>query len=119
MKLHASYGYIVVDMDYSMNSESIKIYKQSHAVVWIGDGSEISNLKLQRAYNALCIREQNAESALTNRLCLIYNKFSNKSSKTVGDIGLKNVGGAPVYAHATTKQIIDQISVMNMFDNII
>lgn len=119
LKLHASYDYIVVDMDYSMNSEFIKIYKQSHAVVWIGDGSEISNLKLQRAYNALCIREQNAESALTNRLCLIYNKFSNKSSKTVGDIGLKNIGGAPVYAHATTKQIIDQISVMNMFDNII
>lgn len=119
LKLHATYDYIVVDMDYSMSKDAIKIYKQSHAVVWVGDGSEISNLKIQRAYNALSIKEQNAEAALTNRLCLIYNKFSNKSSKTVGDIGLKNIGGAPVYAHATAKQIIDQISVMNMFDSII
>lgn len=119
LKLHATYDYIVVDMDYSMSKEAIKIYKQSHAVVWVGDGSEISNLKILRAYNALSIKEQNAEAALTNRLCLIYNKFSNKTSKTVGDIGLKNIGGAPVYAHATTKQIIAQISVMNMFDSII
>ena len=119
LKLHASYDYIVIDMNYSMNNETIKIYKQSHALIWVGDGSEISNLKLQRAYNALCIREQKAEAALTNKLCLIYNKFSNKSSKMVGDIGLKNIGGAPVYSHATTKQIIDQISVMNMFDSIV
>lgn len=119
LKLHATYDYIVVDMDYSMSKDAIMIYKQSHAVVWVGDGSEISNLKVQRAYNALSVKEQNTEVALTNRLCLIYNKFSNKSSKTVGDIGLKNIGGAPVYAHATTKQIINQISVMNMFDSII
>ncbi len=119
LKFHASYDYIVVDMDYSMSNDAIKIYKQSHAVVWVGDGTENSNLKIQRAYNALSIKEQNAEEVLTNRLCLIYNKFSNKSGKTVGDIGLKNIGGAPVYAHATTKQIVNQISGMNMFDNII
>lgn len=119
LKLYGEYDYIVVDMDYSMRKEIIQIYKQSHAVVWVGDGSEISNLKIQRAYNALSIREQNAEAALTNRLCLIYNKFSNKSSKTVGDIGLKSLGGAPVYAHATTRQIIEQISAMNIFDNIV
>lgn len=119
LRLHATYDYIVVDMDYSMSKDAIKIYKQSHAVVWVGDGSEISNSKIQRAYNALSIKEQKAEATLTNRLCLVYNKFSNKSGKTVGDIGLKNIGGAPVYAHATTKQIIDQISAMNMFDSII
>lgn len=119
LKLHGSYDYIVVDTDYSMSVETIKLFKQSHAVVWVGDGTEVSNVKIQRAYNALAIKEQNAEAPLTNRLSLIYNKFSNKSSKTVGDIGLKNIGGAPVYAHAATKQIIEQISAMNMFDNII
>lgn len=119
LKLHGSYDYIVVDMDFSMSMETIKIYKQAHAVVWVGDGTEISNLKIQRAYNAISIKEQNADSSLTNRLSLIYNKFSNKSSKTVGDIGLRNIGGAPVYAHASTNQIIEQISAMNMFDNII
>lgn len=119
LKLHATYDYIIVDMDYSMSKDTIKIYKQSHAVVWVGDGSDISNLKIQRAYNALSIKEQNAEASLTNRLCLVYNKFSNKSSKTVGDIGMKNIGGVPVYAHATTKQIIERISAMNMFDSII
>lgn len=119
LKLHGSYDYIIVDIDFSMSVDSMKIFKQGHAVVWIGDGSEISNLKIQRAYNSISIKEQNAEAPLTNRLCLIYNKFSNKSSKTVGDIGLRNIGGAPVYAHATSKQIIEQIAPMNVFDNIV
>lgn len=119
LRLHATYDYIIVDMDYSMSEDALKIYRQSHAMVWVGDGSDISNLKIQRAYSALSIKEQNADASLTNRLCLIYNKFSNKSGKTVGEIGLKDIGGAPIYAHATTKQIIDQISAMSIFDEII
>lgn len=119
LRLMGSYDYIVLDMDFSMDREYLKVYEQAHAVVWVGDGSEISNSKMQRAYHALSIMEQNAEVALTNRLCLIYNKFSNKSGKTVGDIGLKNIGGAPRYHHASTKQVIEQLTPMSMFDNII
>lgn len=84
-------GTVIGALPYSMSKDAIKIYKQSHAVIWVGDGSDISNLKIQRAYNALSIKEQNAEAALTNRLCLVYNKFSNKSSKTVGDIKMQRV----------------------------
>lgn len=119
LKLTASYDYIVLDIDFSMRKEYMDIYKQAHAVVWVGDGSEISNTKIQRAYNALSIMEQSADVSLTNRMCLIYNKFSNKSGKTIGDIGLKDIGGAPRYEHANTKQVISQLAVMNMFDNII
>ena len=119
LKLTGSYDYIVIDMDFTMNREAFKVYKQSHAVVWVGDGTELSNIKIQRAFNALSIMEQNAEAALSNRLCLVYNKFSNKTSKTVGDIGLRNIGGAPRYEHASTKQVVEQLSLMNMFENII
>lgn len=119
LKLTGSYDYIVIDMDFTMNREAFKVYKQSHAVVWVGDGTELSNIKIQRAFNALSIMEQNAEATLTNRLCLVYNKFSNKTSKTVGDIGLRNIGGAPRYEHAATKQVIEQLSLMNMFENIL
>ncbi len=119
IKLTGSYDYIILDMDFAITKEAVKVYKKTHAVVWVGDGSEISNLKIQRAYSALTILEQNAEASLINRLSMIYNKFSNKSSKTVGDIRLKNIGGAPVYMHATSRQVVEQISAMNMFDKII
>lgn len=119
LKLTGSYDYILLDMDFSLEPQTVKIYKQAHAVVWVGDGSEVSNSKIQRAYEALSIREQNEEDPLTGRLCLIYNKFSSKVSKTVENIGIRNIGGAPVYVHAGIREIIDQIAPMNMFDNIV
>lgn len=119
LKLTGSYDYIILDMDFGIGKDSIMIYKQANAAIWVGDGTELSNVKIQRAYNALSILEQNAEEALTDRLCLIYNKFSNKSGKAVGDIGLKSIGGAPMYAHASTKQVIEHLAQMNVFDKII
>lgn len=119
LRLMGAYDYIVLDLDFSMDRDYVKVYKQAHAVVWTGDGSEISNSKIQRAYQALSIMEQNAEAPLTNRLCLIYNKFSSKSGKTIGDTGLKNIGGAPRYEQANARQVLEQLIPMSMFDNII
>ncbi len=118
LKLTGSYDYIILDIDFGMDSEKIKICKQAHAVIWVGDGTDISNLKIQRAYEALSILEQNAEASLPNRLSLIYNKFNNKSGNMAGNTNLRNIGGAP-FVHATTSQIVTKLSAMNMFDNII
>ena len=63
--------------------------------------------------------EEKADSPLTNRLCLIYNKFSNKTSTALNDIGIKNIGGAPRYEHATTAQVLEQLCTKEMFDKIV
>lgn len=119
LKLTGSYDYIVIDTDFSMDKTDLQIYRLAHSLVWIGDGSEISNSKIYRAYGALSIMEQKADSPLINRICLIYNKFSNKTSKAVGDFGLRNIGGAPRYEHATTQQVLAQLAPMDMFDKIV
>lgn len=119
LKLTGAYDYIIADMDFSLNSERMDAFRRTHAVVWVGDGSELSNHKITRAYKAITIMEQDQDAPVTNRMCLIYNRFSNKSSQTVGDIGIRNIGGAPRYEHATTAQIIHQLSKMSIFDNII
>ena len=86
LQFTGSYDYIVVDTDFSIDKEVLKLYRKAHSIVWVGDGSEISNVKLSRAFNALATIEQNADSPIPNRLSLIYNKFSNKTSKTLTDI---------------------------------
>lgn len=113
-----SYDYIIVDTEFSVDKDDLNLYRKAHTVVWVGDGSEISNMKLFRKYNALNTLEQKADSPLTNRVALIYNKFSNKTSKTINEIGIKSIGGAPRYEHATTKQVIEQLSAMEMFDKL-
>jgi len=116
LKIFGGYDYLVVDTDFGLDKDSLRLFAQAYSIVWIGDGSENSNNKITRAYKALTTMEQNAESPLTNRICLAYNKFSNKSSKTIGDIGIKDIGGAPRYEYASNKQIIEQLCNMEMFE---
>ena len=119
LKLTGSYDYIVIDMDFSIDRDSIEVLKMAHSIVWVGDGSEISNGKIFSAYTALSTIEKSSESSLANRIVLVYNKFSNKTGKAINDIGLKVVGGAPRYEHAINSQVIEQLSKMNFFDKIL
>lgn len=119
LEVTGEYDYIILDMEFGLEEDTLQILRQSHAIIWVGDGSEISNAKLVRAYEALSVREQNEDVPLFNRLNLIYNKFSNKTGKTVGSISIKNVGGAPRFEHASTEQVLEQLKNMEMFERII
>lgn len=119
IRLTGSYNIIVLDFDFSINKEMLKVLHKAHAVVWVGDGSEISNTKLFRAFTALSVAEQNDDAPLLNRISLIYNKFSNKTCKTLDDIGLKTIGGNPRFEHATTSMVLGQVAPKDMFDKII
>lgn len=115
LRLIGAYDYIILDMDFSIDKKALEIYRKVHTVVWVGDGSEVSNNKLFRAFNALNTLEQNAESPITNRLTIIYNKFSYKTGKTLDEIGIKNIGGTPRFEHATTMQVLEELSRKEMF----
>ena len=119
LKLTGGYDYIIVDSDFGLDKDSLKIYRLAHSIVWGGDGSEASNNKIFRAYNALNTLEANADSPLVNRLCLIYNKFSNKTSKALSDIAIKNIGGAPRFEHATVDMVLEQLQSKDMLDKIV
>lgn len=119
IKISGSYDYIILDMDFTMDRKEIEVFKQAHAVIWVGDGSEISNAKIFRAYTALTTIEQNSDTPIHNRISLIYNKFSNKTGKSIDEIGLKSLGGAPRYEHASTKDVVKQLATLNAFDKII
>lgn len=119
LKLAGAYDYIIIDTDFELNKNRFELCREAAAVVWVSDGSEMSNTKTVRAFEALNIMEQNAEYPIAERLFLVYNKFSNKTGQTIGDIGLVNIGGAPRYEHAGVEQVIAQLASMNMFDKLV
>lgn len=118
IKLTGSYDYIVLDMEFGLDKGHLDIFRQVHFIVLVGDGSEISNMKILRGYNALIAKEQDSEVPIANRMLLMYNKFSNKNSRALDNIELKNLGGAPRYEHASTGQILSQLSAFSVFDDI-
>lgn len=116
LKLMGEYDYIIIDADFAIDTEMLKIYRQAQNVVMVSDGSAEANTKIERAYTALTIKEQNSDMPLTNRVQLVYNRVSSKNGHSVRIDGLNVLGGAPRYAGADTKQIIDQLSQMELLD---
>lgn len=118
LKITGSYDYIIVDMDFSIEPKALELYRKAHAVVWVGDGSAISNHKFTRAFNALSAVEANADSPIMNRIVMLYNKYSNKISKKITNIDVNEIGGVPRFEHATSEQVLANLCKMDMFDKI-
>lgn len=119
LKISGNYEYIILDLDFMMGKDMLALYHQTHAMVWIGDGSDVSNGKIKRAYQVMAMLEANADMPLTSRMCLIYNRFSSKTSEVMEGIEIKNIGGIKKFEHATTRQIMEQLAGMEIFDRIL
>ena len=119
IQLIGEYAYIVIDADFSLDKESLKLYRLAQDIVLVGDGSELSNSKIRRAFEALCIVEQNADAPLMNRMSFMYNKASSKTGQSIEIEGLRELGGAPKYERATTAQILAQLAPMDLFNKIL
>jgi len=114
-----AYDYIILDMDFGISEREFRILEDACAVVWVSDGSELANTKIERAFNALSILDQDKGTSLIGKLMLMYNRFSNKTGRTLELSELKSVGGAPVFSHAATDRVISLLSEIDVFDKII
>ena len=119
VQLMGEYNYIIIDTDFALTKDMLSLYRKAQDIVLVGDGSELSNSKVRRAYEALSIMEQNADAPLTNRMVFMYNKASSKTGQTLGVEGIRELGGAPKYERATTAQILSQLAPMSLFDAIL
>ncbi|WP_316608183.1 chromosome partitioning protein ParA [uncultured Ruminococcus sp.] len=119
LELTGSYEYIVVDVDFSMDKEFLKFLKKFHSIIVTTTGTELSNNKLFRMYTALGVMEKNDDAPVLSRMAVLYNKFSNKTCKVLGDIELKSLGGIQRFDHATDRQVVEQISKMPVLDALV
>lgn len=119
LNLMGGYDYIILDMDFGVDENILKIYRQAQAIVLVGDGTMESNAKTERAYSAIAIKEANVDAPLTNRMAFVYNKVSSKFGQSINAPDLKILGGFPRYSGANLRQIADQLSEMTIFDKII
>ena len=113
------YQYLIVDTGFDLREESMQVLKQGSAIVLVGSGTTTSNTKLHRAVSALAALEQDGNERLSDRIVVAYNRFSSKVGTVDDKIGLRVVGGAPRYEHATTEQLLEQLSMNGLFDEIL
>lgn len=112
------YHYVIVDAGFNFDDMGYMLWKKADEVVLVSDGSEIANSKFERAYNSMKIIQGKDEKLRLEKANLIYNKFSNKTSKTMAGIDVNELGGIPKYEHATTKQVMRQIASAGILDKL-
>lgn len=115
LSISGDYDYIVMDMDFAFNAKTMKTLAMSYKVVFVNDGTEISNTKFERGYHALRLYEQQNNISVIARAYLFYNKFSSKSSKTIQGLEIHELGGVPKFENATTQQIVEQLVMLADF----
>lgn len=113
------FKYIILDMDFDLSDEMRSLYKNAHALIMCGDGSETSNEKVSRTLNVLRMIDESSDVKLMNRLTFAYNKASNKVGTMLNLGGVKELGGAPRFEHASTREVVDALAgKSSIFDSI-
>lgn len=112
------YETVIIDTDFSIKSDGIKLIENSDEVIVVSDGSELSNGKTLRGFNAIKIIDEQKGSHMLGKLKLFYNRFSNKTSKRIEETPVECIGGSQIYVGFTCRHIVQNLSKINDFDKI-
>lgn len=118
LKMFGGYDYIIADFDFSIDKDMLSVLNESDQLVFVSDGSANSNVKLERAIESLNIIEQQDGVKLLLRSFLLFNRVSSHtSSKPV--TGLRELGGIKRYEGFDARQLLGEISKLNVFDALV
>ena len=109
----AGYDYIVLDMDFSLDEKCIETLKMTQKLVFVSDGSDTSNQKLERAIHALTLIEDQKDISMLSRAALIYNKFDSKTGKMLENSPLSVIAGIPRFEQAALPQVLTRLQDMD------
>ncbi len=119
LKLFGAYDYIVLDMDFSINNDTLELLKDVNRIVILSDGSVISNRKLEKAIEALSIIEQQSEYKIILKTGVLYNRVSSHSSNKPNIGEIKEFGGIKRYEGYTIEQMLKELSNLSVFDALV
>ena len=119
LKKGDKYDCIILDLDFDITKEKMQVFKQAQALILVGDGSAISNLKTERAYYAIETLESESTDPLTSRMYFLYNRVSSMHGITLNAQGLRVLGGSPRFSGGTVNQVVEQLSKQDLFDKLL
>lgn len=118
-KVSGMFDYIIIDRDFGLKKDDLNILANADSIIWVGDGSVISNKKIERAYKALEVADTDIQGSITKKIMLFINKFNNLSGELPENVNIPNIGRISKYDNNSLEVILDNISKLTMLDKII
>ena len=118
LRISGGYDFVITDSFFRMDEMSLTIWKEVDSVVLVTDGETNGIRKLERMSRAFQEREKGDEALRFDKAMLLYNKYSNKTSKKVEGLEISELGGIQKYEGALARQIAVQIANMTIFNKL-
>lgn len=114
-----SYEYVIVDTGSSVSWKRNLIIKYAREVFIVGDGSEISNGKLEKLLQELSIKDEHEEERAMAKVQVLYNRFTEVSQRANTKYQERVYGSISRIRKSTPGQIAEDISQNSFFDRLL
>lgn len=116
LKSLGDYDYVILDMDFPKTQNDFKLFECCNSIVIVTDGSESAQIKIDKAIRAIQILDGQSDVAIQPRMWLLKNKIA------VNDIAqneIRVLGTFPVYQTVACAQMAKQLSLSNIYEQLI
>lgn len=112
------YDIVIVDRKLSLGALGRQLWKEANRVVLVTDGSETGNCHLNRAIEGMKTLAGQSEDYWMEKLLLLYNRFDRNTGCMLNREDISAMGSIPYYERATTAQVLQNASLLPLFDNV-
>lgn len=112
LKKLGCYDYVILDMDCPKTVAGFEFFSHCNSVVLVTDGSENAAAKLNNVLRSVQIMDSNSELALQPRMWQVNNKAA---ANELTQNELRILGSFPVYQRVSSNQMAKQLSLSDMY----
>ena len=112
LKALGCYDYVIMDMDFPKTQSDFKLFEACNSIVIVGDASEMSELKINKALRGIRILDEHSDFAIYPRMWLLYNKAGLNG---IQQNEIRSLGTFPMYQTVSPAQMAKQLSLSNIF----
>lgn len=114
------YSEIVIDISGALCQRNLWLMReQAERIVCVNDGSSTGNLKFERFCELLKVLEdRNKETSVFEKMVLLYNRYSSKTSVQLEKSPISVIGGIHRYEGITGRELAEKISEIQFLEKI-
>ena len=115
LKALGCYDYVVMDVEFPKTQAAYKLFEYCNSIVLVTDSSDTSEAKMNKAIRGIQILDGQSDFAMQPRMWLLRNMaVSNEAQQNE----LRLLGTFPVYETVSSAQMAKQLSLSNVFNQL-
>lgn len=115
LKALGCYDYVVMDVEFPKTQAAYKLFELCNSIVLVTDSSDTSEAKVNKAIRGIQILDGQSDFAMQPRMWLLRNMVSSNNAQ---QNELRMLGTFPVYETVSSAQMAKQLSLSNIFNQL-